>query len=174
MNLCIKPLIWVILLAGASILQADEASKTTKIEQIFQASKMENLIGQYYKVIGSQVKSQAFRQLFGMKELTAQQQLVNEFQDKAMKLVTDTFSWSALEPVYVKLYNDSFSEEEIDGILAFYNSPAGQAMVAKTPQIMTAGSQVAQQKMVEMQPKMQALMQEFKEKVKAAAQGNQQ
>ena len=34
-------------------------------------------------------------------------------------------------PDLVKLYSDAYSENELDGILAFYRTPAGRAMLAK-------------------------------------------
>ena len=107
--------------------------------------------------------------MFGVLALTpAQQKLANDFQDQLMQLLGQMVSWDELEPAYVKLYAQSFTEDEIDGMLAFYKSPAGIAMVKKTPQLMTEANQIVQQRMVALQPKLQALMQDFK--AKAAAQ----
>jgi hypothetical protein len=32
------------------------------------------------------------------------------------------------KPALVKIYADTYTEEELDGILAFYKSPAGEAV----------------------------------------------
>ncbi len=156
------------LLSGLSLAHADEATKTAKIEEMFKAAKLDQLLTQSLTLAANQVKSSAFQQMFGVKLPPEQQKTAGEFQDKVMQLVTQTMSWDALKPVYVQLYARAYTEDEIDGILAFYKSPAGQAMVSKTPQLMSEASQVVQQRMLtEMQPKMQALMKEFMDRLKA-------
>ena len=43
---------------------------------------------------------------------------------------------AAVKPAMIKAYMDVFTEDEIDGILGFYQSPAGRAMLQKSPQVM--------------------------------------
>ncbi len=52
--------------------------------------------------------------------------------DLAMKTETEK-----IRPLYVDLYDEAFSDQEIDGILAFYESAAGRAMIAKQPLIVS-------------------------------------
>ena len=52
-------------------------------------------------------------------------------QDKVASMVSDAVAWDKLKPAYLKLYLDAYSEEELDGIIASYKSPAGQTMVTK-------------------------------------------
>ena len=42
-----------------------------------------------------------------------------------------------IRPQLVKLYGETFSAEEIDNILTFYQSPAGHALLDKRPVIMS-------------------------------------
>jgi hypothetical protein len=48
----------------------------------------------------------------------------SEMQAKIMTMIADRLSKA--RPALVKAYADTFTEGEIDGILAFYKSPAGQ------------------------------------------------
>ncbi len=163
------------LLGGTFLAHADEAAKTAKIEEMFKAAHLDELLSQSLAIAGNQVKSAAFQQMLGVKLRPEQQRTAQEFQDKVMQLVMQTLSWDKLKPIYVSLYANTYTEEEIDGILAFYKSPAGQAMVSKTPQLMTEAGQVVQQRIAtEMQPKMQALMKEFAQQSQSAAPPQQQ
>jgi hypothetical protein len=74
-----------------------------------------------------------------------------------MKVVDQSFSWPVLEPAYVKLYGDTYTEAELDGILAFYKSPAGQAMLTRTPELSAGVMQIVHSHMGDFQPKMQSL-----------------
>ena len=90
------------------------------------------------------------------------------FQDKVAAVIAEVFAWEKLKPAYVKLYAEEFSDEELDGIIAFYKSPSGQAMVSKTPSLMTKATTVVQARMAEAQPQLQKLMREFSEQSKPA------
>lgn len=52
----------------------------------------------------------------------------------------------------VMVYMDAYTEEEIDAIMAFYNTPVGKKMVAKTPEITQRSMQIGQQWGMKLQP----------------------
>ncbi len=83
-------------------------------------------------------------------------------------MVTQALSWEDLKPGYIKLFAQTFTESEIDGILAFYKSAPGQAMVSKTPALLTQASQLARQRITVVQPKLQQLVREYTLRVKVA------
>jgi hypothetical protein len=56
------------------------------------------------------------------------------------------------------LYADTYTEQEMDGIIAFYKSPAGEAMLAKTPAIMAKANELVQQQMATVMPEIQKLI----------------
>ena len=84
-----------------------------------------------------------------------------------MKVVSDSVGWASLEPEYVKLYAATYSEEEIDGILAFYKSPVGQKMLEKTPELSSGGMKIVQGRMGDFQPKIKALQDEYMKQLAA-------
>lgn len=162
-------LVSALLVGGILPARADEATKTAKVEEMFKVAKLDQLFSQTLSMVSNQMKSAAFQRMFGVKLPPEQQKTAEEFQDKVTQLITETLSWDALKPTYVKLYTETYTESEIDGLLAFYKSPSGQAMVSKTPQLMTQANQVVQQRMMTtMQPKLQALMKEYMGRVQTA------
>lgn len=164
----------VIFFGGFCCARADEATKNAKIEEMLAAADIDQVQKQMLSMVSNQMKSGAFQKIFGGSLTPDQQKLANEFQDKVMQLVSRMVSWDQLKPTYVKLYAQAFSEGEIDSMLAFYKSPAGRAMVAKTPELMSQANQIVQQRMVSMQPEMQALMKEYVDKIKATAPASKQ
>ncbi|WP_417886601.1 DUF2059 domain-containing protein [Zunongwangia sp.] len=68
----------------------------------------------------------------------------------------------SLQGLYVKLakiYREEFTEEELDKILAFYDTPVGEKMVETTPKVMQKAMTVGQQWGMELQGIMQKYMQ---------------
>ena len=41
-----------------------------------------------------------------------------------------------MEPMYLRIYRKSLSQSDVDGMIAFYKTPAGQAVINKMPLIL--------------------------------------
>lgn len=44
-----------------------------------------------------------------------------------------------MEPIQIPIYRETFEQAEIDGLIAFYGSPVGQAFVNKMPTVSQKG-----------------------------------
>ena len=85
-------------------------------------------------------------------EAKAKQQ---EMRDAINKEVKSVMSWEKIKPMFISIYADTFTAEELQGMIAFFKSPLGQKWIEKQPQIQMATMQKMQAVMMEMQPKMQ-------------------
>jgi hypothetical protein len=90
-------------------------------------------------------------------------QRAEEMAAKVMALVADRMSWEKAKPAYVRMYAETFSESDIDGILAFYKSPAGQAMLEKMPQLMQKSMELSQQLVGDLMPRIQQMVEGLKQ-----------
>jgi len=84
-----------------------------------------------------------------------QQAAIENMEDKMLAVLQKELAWERLEPNYVKLYQQAYSEDEVNGMLAFYRTPVGQAVVDKSPIVM-------QQMMLQMQEMQQRLLPEIR------------
>ncbi|WP_257643975.1 DUF2059 domain-containing protein [Luteimonas salinisoli] len=100
-------------------------------------------------------------------QLTAGQEL-NE-QDRARldaiiassnQRIAETLTWDRLEPIYRDIYIRTFASEDMEAMIEFYESPAGQRLLDKMPQLMQ-NTMVAVQQLV--MPMMQQLEQDIRE-----------
>jgi hypothetical protein len=55
---------------------------------------------------------------------------------KMIAMVDEMLNWDTLLPMYMRIYQESFTQDELDGMTAFYKTPAGQAVVRKMPLVM--------------------------------------
>src|ERR1019366_730538 len=120
------------LLAGTAA-QAQELTKQAKIERILdltnsQAS-VDKMLDQMTGMITSQMKAQMPK---ATPEQLAQTQ---EMQSKMMELIKSRLSGAKMRDEYIRIYGELYSDEEISGMLAFYESPAGRGFLQKTPQV---------------------------------------
>jgi hypothetical protein len=146
--------------------RADEASKQAKVKELFALMHVDHSLDRMRSSMEQQVQLTA-KNVSGTEQMTPEKKKIQqEFIDNSMKVVDANFSWPVLESAYVKLYADTYTEPELDGILAFYKSPAGQALLSKTPELSAGSMQIVHGRMGDFQPKMQALQELY---VKAMA-----
>ena len=151
----------MVLTAGCCCARADEASKRAKAEQLFMLLHMDTTMGQLMSGIRKQVQ-EITQSMPGADQATPEQKKqITDFQQRVMDVVDQKIGWKALEPDFITLYASTYSEEELDGIVAFYKSPVGQRMLEKTPELMTKSTQITQQKMSELQPQLNQMVQDF-------------
>jgi hypothetical protein len=104
----------------------------------------------------TRVMQQSIDQASKGKALTARQQaIIDGMKAKMTAVVDEMLSWDKLQPLYFRLYRQTFTQDDVDGITAFYRTPAGQALLQKMPLLMT---NMMQEYAGMMQPMQQRIM----------------
>jgi hypothetical protein len=81
--------------------------------------------------------AQAFRDgAQGRSVSTQQQAILDRMRAKLTALMDQSLNWETLEPIYLRAYRASFTQSEVDSLIAFYQTPAGQALLTKMPLVM--------------------------------------
>jgi uncharacterized protein len=97
-----------------------------------------------------------------------QRQAIERFVPNMMQVIRSEFTYANLRPLYVQIYQESFTQEEIDGLVDFYKSAAGQAFTNKMPVVMQKSMSIMQTKLQPMMQRMQVGMQKVLEDAKLA------
>ncbi len=141
---------------------AQELSKQAKIERILDLTNsqatMDKMMDQVTAMVGSQMKSQMPGA--GPEQVARLQ----EMQTKLMELVKSKMSWEKMRPLMVKVYEETYSEEEIDGMYVFFQSPAGRAYLSKMPELMQKTMTIMQPLLGDLMSEVQQLMKDSSEK----------
>ena len=58
-----------------------------------------------------------------------------ETSRKTMELMNKELNWDKLKDQFINLYAESFSAEELEALIKFYDSPAGAKIVDKQPEV---------------------------------------
>jgi hypothetical protein len=64
------------------------------------------------------------------------QAVVDHMAAKMRAAAGEMMNWDALLPLYMRMYRESFTEDELAGVIAFYKTPAGTALIRKMPTVM--------------------------------------
>jgi len=134
--------------------KADEASHAKAAEALLEKMDMKTMMSQATdQMLQAQVK---------------QNPGIAPFLDEMTAFMNKYMGWDSLKEGMVKIYAEEFSEEELKGLSAFYETPLGKKSLQKMPQLMAKGAALGQQKVQEHMPELQAAI-EAKAKASAAA-----
>jgi uncharacterized protein len=79
----------------------------------------------------------AMKQALQGKEPTPDVQAVLErMKTKMLTAMNESMQWETFEPLYLRIYKASFTQSELDGMIALYKTPAGQTLIKKLPVVM--------------------------------------
>src|SRR5262249_25615685 len=73
---------------------------------------------------------------------------LDDMRAVTVKNMKEALKWDDLKQMYFQIYSESFTQEEVDGMLAFYESPAGKAVIKKMPVVMQKSMTQVQQRIL--------------------------
>lgn len=154
-------------LAFTTSIQAAPPSDES-INRFLELSKAGKLLDSVWAQMDGLMKS-SMQQVTKGKPLSADEQaIMDRQQTKMMTIMKEELSWDKLKDGFIQVYRDTFTQKEMDGIIAFYKSPAGQAFVDKQPALMKNTMALMQQRMGPMMQKIQQMTEETAKEIKAA------
>ena len=154
------------LVAFAAAQAAAAPASPQSIETLLALTKVEATLESLYSGM-EQMMRQGMRQATQDKAVSPEQQrILDAMPGKFAAVIRTEMSWSKMKPLYVQLYAETFDQAEIDGLVAFYRSPPGQAFVNKMPIVMQKSLAISQGQIQNLIPKMKAAMDQALEEAK--------
>ena len=150
--------------------QADAAgnppseASVKQLLEVMQAHKMLDATMAQMSAFMKQMMEQATQ---GQKITPQIQKDIDRRQSEMMNTFKEVLDWNKLEPMYVRVYQKSFTQQELDGMIGFYKTIAGQAVINKMPVVMQNTMSEMQQMMQPMLQRMRQQQQEVLAEIKA-------
>jgi len=98
----------------------------------------------------------------------AQKAIVARYRSEVSKILKNEMIWDKIESDIIALYMQSFSEDELKELITFYQTPLGQKMIAKMPEVMLRSAEISRQQMRHVIPRIKELGQSMSEELRAA------
>jgi hypothetical protein len=169
MERCMKVFGWalVALFLYSTSSMAEPASDKS-IHELLVVSKAHSLLDSVMAQLSSAMNNSVQQALQGKTPTAGEQQAIDTMKSSMTALLQGELSWDKMEPMYIRIYKSTFTEEEVAGMLAFYKTPAGQAVINKMPTMMQGLMGEMQKMIAGMAPQMQKIQQDFAASVAAA------
>ena len=139
------------------------------VRQLFEVMHSSNLLDAYLTQIDGTVRASMQQALAGQQLNPKQKKILEDMGREIGSLVKAELNWSAIEPMMIEVYRNTFSQHEVDGMLTFYRSEVGQAVIAKLPAAMQQSMTSIQSHVKTLTPKIVQLEKDTAAQLKAAA-----
>ena len=165
-------------MAEPSGLPADQQPTKEQLIKLFELMRVRDQLATVTKMMPALVQQQMKAHMQQMRKDHPEMALMSEEKQQAAGMVMDKFMARVFD-IYTPdemisdmagIYQKHLSRSDVDGMIAFYSTPAGQHMVAMTPVIMQEYMPMVMQRMQErMKPLTDEMSKEMEQIAKPAA-----
>jgi hypothetical protein len=150
-----------------SVAPGERASEES-IRQLMELVHVRQIVEQMSSQMEALLDNTLRQQLQGSRLNEEQQRQLDALKSRLHDTLAQTLDWNRVEAMYLRIYQETFTQSEIDGITAFYRTPTGQSMLAKMPLAVQRSMAEVQQLMTSILPRLQQTARQQAEKIKAA------
>jgi len=146
----------VVLASASSFALADAKSHAADAERFLKLANADKLTTPVYAQV-----QQLFAQHFEQAKTPAKKAVLESYTARANQALDSTIGWEKIKPEMVKLYTDNFTEDELEGLIKFYQSDLGKKMIATLPRLSAQSAQLTQAKLEQAVPKVNGILAEM-------------
>jgi hypothetical protein len=150
----IKHVFPVLLLSAAAVFaQKPQATPSdASVKQLLEITRVHQLLDDTMGQMDGMMKQMMQQATQGQPVAPDVQKQIDQKRSEMVAMMREVLDWNKLEPMYVRVYQKSFSQQEVTDLIGMYRTPAGQILLSKMPVVM-------QNTMGEMQQMIQPIMQ---------------
>ena len=125
-----------VLLIACTAYANDAPPSDASIQELTTLARSQELYGGMKSQIDAMITSSMKEASQGQTITPERQSVLDGMRAKMLAAYDDAFNAQAMQMVMVRVYQATFTQDEVDGLIAFYKTPAGQALVNKGPLLM--------------------------------------
>ena len=130
------------------------------VNQLLQLTKVDRQMDSVLAQMEGAMKASLQRLTKGRPLSAEEQATLDKQQAKMSAIMKEELSWDKVKDQYVQAYREMFSQEEIDGLIAFYQTPVGQSLMNKQPELTNRTMAILQQRMAPVMQRIQKMSEE--------------
>jgi uncharacterized protein len=145
---------------------ADSPPSQESLQRLLTVTDAKRMLQEALSTVDQSMEMGIKQALKGQTLNAQEQKAIDEMRTRMSALFRESLAWDTLEPMFLDIYSRSLTQGEVDGMLAFYATDAGRAVIAKMPLIMQNTMQAMQGRMQTLAPKIAQIQQDTFAKLK--------
>jgi hypothetical protein len=139
------------------------------VRAVLAAAHLKTTVDGYGTQVEASMRAAVQHELADQPLNTEQRAIMDRMQDRMVALMREEMDWQRMEPQVIELYRNTFTQSEVNGMLKWYSSPTGRAVIAKQPLVTQQMADYAQERVQDVVPKLMQMQKETIAQLKAAA-----
>lgn len=160
-------LLMLSLLLVANVATATDVHKREDIKRLIELMDMDAMIDSLYVQMEGMMRNMAVE----MNVREDERDIFDEYMQKMLGIMREDMSWAKMQPGIIDVYEDNFTQKEVDDMLAFYETETGQSLIKKMPLLMQESMKISQGMVQDVMPRIQQVATELQEKLRARRAG---
>lgn len=140
---------------------ANEKASKQSVERLLELTEVSKVVDSIYGQMGGMFTNMGKQMGISQEEMPQ----FNKYMQKLTELLKQEMSWDTMKQPTMDIYAKHFSQNEINGLIKFYESDIGKSMTSKMPLIMQDSMVMSQNMMMKVMPKIQALAADMKAEI---------
>lgn len=151
----------LLLLIPLSVSCADEISHRAAVEEYLVITKSDQVMKPMFQDMEKMMLGLSTQMKVPEEEID----LFNIFVRGYIGMMEDQFAWDKIKEDFIRIYQETYTEDEIRSLIEFYKTPAGQKYIEKDPLLMQKITETSQKYLPEMLEKLKAFTTLMKEEI---------
>lgn len=143
-------------MAASIACAADTPPSEASIKQLLEVTHARKLLDTVMSQMDAILKTAMDHATQGQSVPSEVKNQIEQFETEMKVGTKEALDWGKLEPMYVRIYQKSLTQQDVDGMIAFYKTPSGQALINKMPLVM-------QNTMTEVEQMLQPMMERIRQ-----------
>ena len=131
----IRILIALALLCPA-IYAADAPPSDASLNQLLEITHAHKVLDATIAQMDTMMKNMFQQVTAGQPASPQLEKIFEKGQAEVVSMCKEELTWEKMEPIYLRIYSKSLTQSEVDGMIAFYKTSAGQAVINKMPLVL--------------------------------------
>src|SRR5262249_52106489 len=119
----------IVLLAFIAVhpaVAADSKPTEESVKQLLDIAGTKNLLDAAMGQIDSAMQASMKQAFVGRQPTPDEQKILDDMRLKTISIFKEQMKWESIQPMLIDIYQKSFTQEEVNGLISFYNSAAGK------------------------------------------------
>ena len=144
--------------AASPATDASAPASPSSVERLLKAIDIERTVDATFAQVGQIAEGMATQAGIRPQDRA----IFERYMQRVAEVMREEAGWAKLKEPMVQIYIKHYTEAEVQGLIAFYESPLGRSMTAKTPAIMQDSARVSQDMLKRVMPRLAEIAKEMR------------
>jgi hypothetical protein len=125
-----------ILFLASAVLANDAPPSDASILELTTLSRSQEVFRSMKPQMDAMINSSVKEASQGQTITPERQAVLDRMREKIVAAYDESYNAQAMQMVMLRVYQATYTQDDVDGLIAFYKTPAGQALINKSPLMM--------------------------------------